>query len=152
MCFCCFEVRPRSAARLSSVMKLWWSPCDQHITWLLILRLTGGCSYYCVLATPGTVTVSLIIIIIIKLPDQAIASTPSAPRPLPRGGRKREHRSIMFATITHTPSFHKIQCHSVVSLMVSRSRTGPVPLAYCRAVQELGPWTALFCPRLAVAI
>jgi hypothetical protein len=24
-----------------------------------------------------------------------------------RGGRKREHRSIMFATITHTPSLHK---------------------------------------------
>jgi hypothetical protein len=30
--------------------------------------------------------VCVIIIIIIKLPDQAIASTPSAPRPPPRGG------------------------------------------------------------------
>jgi hypothetical protein len=26
-----------------------------------------------------------------------------------RGGRKREHRSIMFATITHIPSLHKIR-------------------------------------------
>jgi hypothetical protein len=49
------------------------------------------------------------IIIIIMLPNQAIASTPSAPRPsgaLPE--RKREHCSIMFATITHIPSLHKI--------------------------------------------
>jgi hypothetical protein len=50
------------------------------------------------------------LVIIIKLPDQAIASTPSAPRP--PGGRKREHRSIMFATITLIPSFHKIHSNA----------------------------------------
>jgi hypothetical protein len=56
---------------------------------------------------PSCFIIIIIIIIIIKSPDQAIASTPSAPRP-PRGGTKRKHRSIMFAAIAHIPSFHKI--------------------------------------------
>jgi hypothetical protein len=51
-----------------------------------------------------------LIIIIIKLPNQAIASTPSAPRPT--GAAEREHRSIMFATITHIPSLHKSSTNS----------------------------------------
>jgi hypothetical protein len=49
-----------------------------------------------------------LIIIIIRLPLLSHSINAIGPAPH-RGGRKREHRSIMFATITHIPSLHKIR-------------------------------------------
>jgi hypothetical protein len=37
-----------------------------------------------------------------------------------RSGRKREHRSIVFATITHIPSLHKIRRKLVTTVVTAR--------------------------------
>jgi hypothetical protein len=49
-----------------------------------------------------TTIIIIIIIIIIKLPNLGHSINAIGPEPH-RGGRKREHRSIVFATITHIP-------------------------------------------------
>jgi hypothetical protein len=46
----------------------------------------------------------IVTIIIMKIPDQAIASTPSA---APRGGRKREHRSVV-CILTMMTAVHQV--------------------------------------------
>jgi hypothetical protein len=62
-----------------------------HLSQLTVLQLLGNSGF--------TQQGLMLLIIIIMLPNQAIASTPSAPRPSGAEG-KREHCSIMFATIS----------------------------------------------------
>jgi hypothetical protein len=69
-------------------------------------ELPTGAAVWLVVASASVLKrVAVGYIIIIKLPNQAIASTPSAPRAT---GAAKRGSSIVFATITHIPSLHKI--------------------------------------------